>query len=55
MKEKSGLQELVTELGRELHQAKADVGEEKKMSQDLMAQLEVRTSWGGGDDDDDTV
>lgn len=41
MKEKVELQGLLSELGRELQQAKADVGEERKAGQDLMAQLEV--------------
>ena len=42
MKERTELQELLSELGMELQQAKADVGEEKKVSQDLRDQLEVQ-------------
>lgn len=41
MKEKADLQGLLSELGRELQQAKADLGEEKKTTQDLTDQLEV--------------
>ncbi len=41
VKEKSDLQELLGELGRELQQAKADVGESKKTYRDLSTELEV--------------
>ena len=41
MKEKAELSGLLSELGRELQQAKAELGEEKKTSYDLVAQLEV--------------
>ena len=44
VKEKSELSGLLSELGRELQQAKAQLGEEKKVSHDLATQLEVRKS-----------
>ena len=43
VREKAELSELLSELGRELQQAKAQLGEEKKASRDLADQLEV--SW----------
>ncbi len=42
VKEKVDLEALLSELGRELQQAKADLGEERKACYDLEAQLEVR-------------
>ncbi len=41
MREKAELSELLSELGRELQQAKTQLGEENKTSHDLAAQLEV--------------
>ena len=41
VKEKAELSKLLSELGRELQQAKARVGEENKTSHDLAAQLDV--------------
>ena len=39
--DKDGLKSLLDELGRELRQTKADLGEEQKGTDDLRAQLEV--------------
>lgn len=41
VKDKTELNGLLSELGRELQQTKADLGEERKNTQDLHAQLEV--------------
>lgn len=50
MKEKTELQDVLSELGKELQDTKAHVGEGKKTSLDLETQLEVqmkmpRKSW----------
>ena len=42
MREKDEMKSLLDELGRELHQTKADVGEQRKQCADLETQLEVR-------------
>ena len=41
MTEMADLKVLLDELGRELQQSKADLGEERKESRDLRTQLEV--------------
>lgn len=45
VKEKAELEALLTELGSELQQAKADLGEEKKSSRDLVVELEVSSDF----------
>ena len=49
MTEMAELKVLLDELGRELQQSKADLGEERKDSRDLRTQLEVCVCgcWGG--------
>lgn len=42
MKEKTELQDVLSELGKELQDTKAHVGEGKKTGRDLEAQLEVQ-------------
>ena len=48
MQEKGELQALLTELGSELQQTKADLGEQRKHTQELNIQLEVREGGEGG-------